>query len=557
MRSFVAQLVLIVIGSAALAETPADAPPAPRFVRRHDLSVPPPSHKVDSSAIHAAPDEADWFTPLPGSSTAAPRNTSHPHPTANALATSGAQTTDSARSTTSVADPVTSDPSAPRPILDLNTLEQVAPAPFPTSLINTQSIATQGIATRGIATRGSAHAHSRAANSQSFPSSKDSSNLPTKFAPPIRHPTTGAVSKATHAAESSRVDSNDLISIEDFLAPDSSTADASSPTMTQPVSAVQVAHHHARFALPPLPASEETDIAVTAHWNNPYAIDDSAMATSVPPPDAVFIEPGLPFEEAFTPPNLQEIGLAPMASLGGRLGSDRSILDIRAVLPIWKSDLDVVFAEMRGRFDDRDASEGYFGTGLRTFVTPDWIAGLYGYYDLRRTTQRNHFHQLTTGIEALSLDWDVRINGYFDIGGSEVSPVVRGVSNGTIVTQNSIERAGNGFDLEIGRRLLYWGWNDSSEVRGFIGYYYIDNQSPGVSAIEGPDLRIEYRCYDLSWLGPQSRFEAGFEYTNDNVRNDQYWAFARLHIPLSPRWDRPQLDPMTRRMSDLRRREID
>ncbi|WP_417850411.1 inverse autotransporter beta domain-containing protein [Thalassoglobus sp.] len=249
--------------------------------------------------------------------------------------------------------------------------------------------------------------------------------------------------------------------------------------------------------------------------------------------------------------------ISPLVNLGLKGGNDRSLLNVQTLLPLWQNDIDFVFADIRGRFDDKESSQGEFGLGYRTFISPEWIFGIYGYYDLLKTNQRNRFNQFTTGFEFLSEDWDIRLNGYFPNEGGKPSKSASGISNGTIISNAYQERAATGFNTEVGKRIIHWGRYDSNELRWFVGYYHLENSAPGFKKMSGPSTRLEYRSYDLPWLGEQSRLTAGVEYTTDKVRDDQYWGFVNVQIPFSPKWSRKKLDPLRRRFVDSPVRDID
>lgn len=246
----------------------------------------------------------------------------------------------------------------------------------------------------------------------------------------------------------------------------------------------------------------------------------------------------------------------PLLSIGLTGGNDRSITEVQAIFPLLQSETDLLFADLGGRFSDDEDSEGQFGLVYRELISPEWIFGMYGYFDHRRTVSRNQFNQFTGGFELISVDWDIRLNGYFPEGGSEPSRYASGFSNGTIVSNAFEERAYRGVNVELGRRILHWGRFDSNEFRWFVGYYYFDSSAAGFQEISGPRTRLEYRCYDLSWLGEQSRLTAGLEYSNDKVRDDQFWGFIRLQIPISPDKNRDKLDPLWRRFVDMTSRNI-
>lgn len=253
-----------------------------------------------------------------------------------------------------------------------------------------------------------------------------------------------------------------------------------------------------------------------------------------------------------------ESSLAPMFSLGVKAGKERTILDVRGMVPLVEGDLDLLYTDLRGRFDDSEANEGHFGLGYRTFLdNEEWIFGTYAYYDLRKTSQRNRFNQFTIGAELMSEDWDFRINAYFPNEGAKPSQVERGFSLGTILTDQFQERGLRGFNAEVGKRMLYWGRFDEVEVHWYVGGYRFANSAPGFRTISGPSTRVELRNHDLPFFGEQSRLTAGLEVTTDKVRNGQYWGFLQLQIPLSPKQALPKPTPLERRMLDFPLRTID
>ena len=82
------------------------------------------------------------------------------------------------------------------------------------------------------------------------------------------------------------------------------------------------------------------------------------------------------------------------------------------MIPLWQDGCSLLFADVRGQIDDNESMEGNWGLGLRTIRDNGWIFGGYTFYDLRHTENSNYFDQLTFGLEALSVEWDARVNGY-------------------------------------------------------------------------------------------------------------------------------------------------
>ena len=241
----------------------------------------------------------------------------------------------------------------------------------------------------------------------------------------------------------------------------------------------------------------------------------------------------------------------------GKPGTNRSLGDIQLVVPLWEESDSLIFADLRGRIDDSASSEGNWGLGWRQIQDNSWIAGAYAFYDLRRTEFDNNFSQATIGLEALSVEWEARINGYIPETKSErVSALnTAQIQNGNVVVLAGIERAFYGVDAEVGA--LLQDWNDGDlELRGFIGAFHFDTDAAGFQNISGPRARLELRGYDVPWLGTGSRLTVGGEYQYDDVRDSQFFGMARLRIPLRP-GRQPALTRLQRRMMDRVIRDVD
>src|SRR5262249_42424841 len=104
--------------------------------------------------------------------------------------------------------------------------------------------------------------------------------------------------------------------------------------------------------------------------------------------------------------------------VGGWVGNQRDIGTSDFFMPLLQDDRTMLFADLRGQFDDRRNDEGNFGLGVRHMLDSGWNLGGYAYYDRRITASGATFGQMTAGIEALSLDWDVRANVYHPVGPS-------------------------------------------------------------------------------------------------------------------------------------------
>ena len=246
----------------------------------------------------------------------------------------------------------------------------------------------------------------------------------------------------------------------------------------------------------------------------------------------------------------------PYGTAGLWVGDNRVIREGSLVFPFIQDEDSVGLLDFQGEWDDRDAGEFHLGLGYRTFLDPYWIFGTYIYYDLIATEHSNVFHQGRIGLEMLTLNWDFRFAWIFPETGSQGTTATSGISNGTVVTRNSRERAYGGVEAEIGHRFLNWGWNDCFEARWYLGGYYFENSAQGFPSFGGPRGRLELRMYDLGWFGEQSRLELGVETMYDRLREGQIAATIQVRIPFGARGTRDVLSPMRRRLIDPLRYDI-
>ncbi|MDH6233270.1 parallel beta-helix repeat protein [Mesorhizobium soli] len=262
---------------------------------------------------------------------------------------------------------------------------------------------------------------------------------------------------------------------------------------------------------------------------------------------------------------------------GAQVSKNRSLGQADLFAPLYQNSDTLLFADLRGMFDDRDAVEGNFGLGLRQMLPSGWNLGAYGYYDVRRSSLDNTFHQNTLGVEALSEYLDFRANAYLPLGNHEKrmragswssvtstgpEAVLMGTSLGiqtqtitTLGTSFLIERAMAGFDAEVGVRLPVFPDDLKLDLRAFGGGYHF--QAAGMESISGPRARLELMARDFAGL-PGVKLTGDLTWQNDMVRGDQLIAAVRLRVPFnaSVTRDRP-LTYMEERMLDRVVRDVD
>ncbi|PYB77061.1 right-handed parallel beta-helix repeat-containing protein [Rhizobium wuzhouense] len=267
----------------------------------------------------------------------------------------------------------------------------------------------------------------------------------------------------------------------------------------------------------------------------------------------------------------------PWIEVGGHVGTGRSIGNADLFMPLAQDSDSLLFADIRGMFDNQDASEGNFGLGLRQMLASGWNIGAYGYFDLRRSAYGNMFKQVTLGAEALSEHFDLRGNVYLPVGPSDVymeggssssvgswtsdaiatggSLAIRHQAVRTTTTRYEVEKALAGVDAEVGVRLPVFEPGSGFDLRAFLGGYYFDGSD--VDPVAGPRARLELVADNLAGL-PGVKLTGGVVYQHDDVRGDQWIAQARLRVPLQPpSLPRDPSDVMERRMTDAIVRDVD
>lgn len=271
----------------------------------------------------------------------------------------------------------------------------------------------------------------------------------------------------------------------------------------------------------------------------------------------------------------------PYVDFGGRFGNKRNIGGVDIFQPLAQSDDTLLFADVRGRFDDQNSREGNAGLGLRHMLSSGWNVGVYGYYDRRRSPYGNYFNQATFGGELLGRDWDFRVNGYLPFGDTvkTISSITSSTSSSTstssaalagtairvttdtntstmTTTRTTQEVAEKGFDAEVGWRVPLWSYNADKVLRLYAGGYYFGDGT--ARDVAGPRLRLDFTMLKVPYLWDGARLTLGAEWQYDAVRGSQAFATVRLRVPLgAPAAPETRLTPQERRMVDPVVRDVD
>lgn len=286
----------------------------------------------------------------------------------------------------------------------------------------------------------------------------------------------------------------------------------------------------------------------------------------------------------------------PWVEAGGTVSNKNDRAEAVGWAPIAQDEDQLLFFEARGKLFEGGTEEGNFALGYREMRDDGWNLGVWGGYDIRTSENGNTFHQIAGGVEALSPDWDFRLNGYYplddqkSVGSASLTSAavttgtgptlglvgpqlffVRGGATTTTTTATSagFDLAAWGVDGEVGRRAPLeelFDWVEpvdegidlfNHEARIFLGGFYFDN-SLFPDAIWGPRLRTEWRLNDVIESLPGSRLTFEMEAQYDDVRKDQFEFGLRLRIPLGApdRSSRSQA-PQSARMMEALERDTD
>lgn len=251
----------------------------------------------------------------------------------------------------------------------------------------------------------------------------------------------------------------------------------------------------------------------------------------------------------------------PHIDVEGKAGTRRNLGEADLFIPVAQDGTTLLFTSLRTRMDDSDGLEGNFGLGLRHMLESGWNLGTYAYFDRRRTEWDNYFSQVTLGLEALSLDWDLRANAYLPQGrrGHQVDALNTAEVSGTsVIFRGGEERSLSGFDAEVGWRLPFFDSEAAQQLRLYAGGYRFTGDSDAVPDVQGPRLRAEMVFDAVPGLWDGARLALGAEWQHDDPRGSQGFLSARLRIPLQVYGKSAStLTPMERRMADPVVRDID
>jgi hypothetical protein len=215
------------------------------------------------------------------------------------------------------------------------------------------------------------------------------------------------------------------------------------------------------------------------------------------------------------------------ASVEGKWGSERSITETAAFVPLACREDRLLYGDVRLKADNRGNREGNVGLGVRA-LKENGVAGGYVYLDRRRSgATEKLFTQTTLGAEWLAEDWEVRSNAYVPLSGKKQMGTSGGealsdpylANNGIYVDvagQNAvIEKPLWGVDAEAGLKL------PGKDFWMHAGVFAFDASE--AEGLAGGRLRATYSVTENIALTAEGQY--------DNVRGRQGWLGVRYTVP--------------------------
>ena len=242
---------------------------------------------------------------------------------------------------------------------------------------------------------------------------------------------------------------------------------------------------------------------------------------------------------------------------GKASNSGRRAVIPKIMVPIHQNENAMLFTDIRTRQENGSSDEYNLGLGYRQIIDRSVILGGFVQFDSLRSESHNTYKQATFGFEALSENFDARLNFYRpegDVNNVGATSVAFGSDSQILISGNQ-ERALPGYDFEIGAKLPV----DFAEIRAYAGYYNFDDHN--IDRISGPRGRLELTLNNqhLDFL-PVDGMEVsfGFEASDDDVRGEQRYGLFEIKIPFGPNASQNKsLYGIDRRMHEFIERDID
>jgi hypothetical protein len=259
----------------------------------------------------------------------------------------------------------------------------------------------------------------------------------------------------------------------------------------------------------------------------------------------------------------QNFKYSPQIESESKFGIKRNILDNKLLIPIYQNQEgdQLLFSDLRGRFDDLGSSEYNVAIGYRKLIADtiildqkQWIIGVYGSIDRLLSKYHHVFLQTMFGAELLSDDYDFRGNIYLPQNKEvvvESLSYVPQLNNSKLGISYVQEKPLKGADIEFGYKLPL----NFVQSKLFAGGYYFKGE--GYPSISGPRIRAElsFDRDNIKFLPKVLNLTFGLEYQYDQTRGRQIFGLAKFSYKFGANDGNPR--QLKNRMTDFIVRDVD
>ncbi|OAI50215.1 hypothetical protein AYO37_01325, partial [Opitutia bacterium SCGC AG-212-L18] len=194
-------------------------------------------------------------------------------------------------------------------------------------------------------------------------------------------------------------------------------------------------------------------------------------------------------------------------SWGQFIGIKEDYAELGLFLPAVFCDQWAIFVDGRGYRFENDQWGASAGVGVRRFICDGNILGVNFYYDYLEGENRGFFDRFGVGFEWLGPCFDLRVNGYYPVGGHEsiVSNTFTCTYPGTafVYTRSRVDFSiSKGFDAEIGMPLFC---KCHFRLYGAVGPYYYDRKNH--EGFWGGYARLDLSIWDYFWVRVRSSYD--------------------------------------------------
>ncbi len=243
----------------------------------------------------------------------------------------------------------------------------------------------------------------------------------------------------------------------------------------------------------------------------------------------------------------------PSFEISSRNSKKRNLVELDYMQPVVGDDLNLTIVDLKLKADNKKSKEVNLGGIYRHNFDDNFIFGVYGYYDYRKTSFGLSVSGFTPGVKVLSKYIDLRANYYLPQARKKKIKI-QGISIYAVSGGHTYEYALRGYDFEIGTSVFAFS-DDLNEKLGtkiFAAHY--DFSSKHTKHVTGNRFRFEQTIGRLQ-LGDNSlQFKLNGETQYDKARKRQNFIGIGAKFTFD---DRTKKTGLKARMMDTVIRDVD